>query len=212
MAKSVEAASQVKGKVSLEYVVPAKEYYGLEMAAGQTLRIIEIEGQQVMDNVFLNARNPHEQLSVVWSKSINATWKLTKGHMLYSVHCNPMVEITEDTVGMNYGGGSYCTQWSNHFRYGDPYPRNCHDNLTHALAPFGVDRAQVTESSEFCNFMNVGYDPDGSCEIRAPISEPGDFIGFKAHMDLLVGMSCCPQEKNPCNNFRAKPLKFVLFE
>jgi uncharacterized protein YcgI (DUF1989 family) len=31
-------------------------------------------------------------------------------------------------------------------------------------------------------------------------------------MNLLVGMSCCPQEKNPCNNFKAKPPKFILFE
>lgn len=212
MAKSVEEAARVPGRVVVDHVVPAKGYYGLEMAEGQTLRIIDIEGQQVMDNVFLNARNPTEHLSVVWSKLVNGTWNLTKGHTLISVHGNPMLDITEDTVGMNFCGGSYCTQWSNKFRYGDPFMHNCLDNLANALAPFGIDRAGVTESSEFCNFMNVGYDPDGTCEIRVPISVPGDYIDFKARMDVLAGFSCCPQERNPCNNFRAKPLRVVVFE
>lgn len=212
MIKSVEQASRVDGSVLLSHVIPAKEYYGFKIARGQNLRIIDFEGQQVMDMVFLSAANPTEHLSVVGTNYLNRTWKLTKGHTLYSIWCNPIAKIVEDTVGMNVSTGGYCTEHANYLRYGMLHTRNCYDNLANALAPFGIDKSQIPESSEFCPFMNLSYDPDGTHEIRAPISQAGDFIDFEAQMDLLIGLSCCPAERNPCNNFRAKPMKFILYQ
>jgi uncharacterized protein YcgI (DUF1989 family) len=60
--------------------------------------------------------------------------------------------------------------------------------------------------------MHVAYDPDGAFEIRAPISKPGDSIDLEAQMDALVGMSCCPQERNPCNAFNPTPMKVIVYQ
>ncbi len=60
--------------------------------------------------------------------------------------------------------------------------------------------------------MNVVQYPDGRYEIEEPISKPGDYIDFRAEMDLFVAISNCPQERNPCNGFNPTPLKVVAYQ
>ena len=50
-------------KILLDHVIPAKEFFSLELRNGQTLRVIDVEGKQVVDLVALNAKNKNEKLS-----------------------------------------------------------------------------------------------------------------------------------------------------
>jgi uncharacterized protein len=212
MAELRETSGTVAGKVILDHVIPKQEYQGVRLKAGQIIRVIDIEGEQVMDTVTLNANDPTEHSSMPWSNFLNKSWKLRKGHTIYSIRCNPMFKIIEDTVGVNYSGSGFCTAESNFTRYGVPHTRNCGDNLAAAFAKFGISRQLCAESGEFAIFMNVGFDPDGTCEIRAPESKAGDFMDLEAQMDVTLALSVCPQERNPCNNFRAKPMRIIVYE
>ena len=212
MTGSTGAADKVTGRVRVEHVIPAREFYGLKMTKGQIVRIIDLEGQQVMDYMAFNAQDPAEKQSMVWTNVMNRTWKIAKGHVLYSNRAAPMFRLLEDTVGMNYTGGGYCTEFGNFVRYGVRGTRNCGDNLENALAPFGVRRRDMDEAANFNIFMNVAYDTDGTFEIRPAISRPGDYMDLEAQMDVLVGLSNCPQERNPCNGFNPTPMKIVLYE
>lgn len=205
-------ANKVPGRVLLDYVIPAREFYGLRMPKGRILRIIDLEGQQVMDYMAFSAQDPFEKQSMVWTNVLNRTWKITKGHVLYSNRAAPMFKILDDTVGMNYTGGGYCTEHGNFVRYGVRGTRNCGDNLENALAPFAVQRRDLDEAANFNIFMNVAYDADGTFEIRPAVSRPGDYMDLEAEMDVLVGMSCCPQERNPCNGFKPTSMKIILYE
>jgi uncharacterized protein YcgI (DUF1989 family) len=207
-----DSAGPVSGRVLLEHVIPAREFYALEMRSGQTLRVIDLEGQQVMDYVAFNAHDHLEKLSMVWTNVLNRTWKITRGHELYSNRAAPMFTIVEDTVQMNYSGGGFCTEEGNFVRYGVRGTRTCAGNLTRALAPYGIERKDLDEACCFNIFMNVAYDPDGTFEIRAPISRPGDYMDLEARMDVLVGMSCCPQDRNPGSAFNPTPMKIILSE
>lgn len=209
---AADIASKVPGRVVMEHVIPAREYYALQIKKGQTLRVIDVEGQQVMDYMVFNPNDPAEKLSMVWTNVMNRTWKITKGHTLYSNRAAPMFKITEDTVGMNYTGGGYCTEQGNFLRYGIRGTRNCGDNLERALAPHGIRRRDMDEGCNFNIFMNVAYEPDGTFEIRLPVCKAGDSMDLEAQTDVLVGMSCCPQERNPCNGFKPTPMKIVLYE
>jgi len=43
--------------------------------------------------------------------------------------------------------------------------------------------------------MNVQYDPaTGMFVILEPVSRPGDYIEFRAEMDLLCALSACPDD------------------
>ena len=142
-----ESAS-VPGKVILDHTIPRMEYQGLRLKTGQVIRVIDIEGEQVMDTVTLNANDPSEHSSMPWSNFLNKTWRLKKGHVIYSIRCNPMFKIVEDTVGLNYSGSGFCTAESNFMRYGVPHTRNCGDNLAAAFAKFGIPRHYSAESGE----------------------------------------------------------------
>jgi uncharacterized protein len=202
----------VPGKVIFDHVIPKMEYQGLQLRAGQVVRVIDIEGEQVMDTLALNAKDPTDHASMPWSNFLNRTWRLRKGHTIYSIRCHPLFKIIEDTVGLNYSGGGFCTHEANHTRYGVPHTRNCGDNMANAFATLGIPRSCMAESGEFALFMHVAYDPDGTCEIRAPSSKAGDFMDLEAQMDVALALSVCPQERNPCNNFKAKPMRVIVYE
>src|SRR2546423_4256655 len=162
MAELRDNSASLQGKVILDHTIPRMEYHGLRLKAGQMIRVIDIEGEQVMDTVTLNASDHSEHSSMPWSNFLNKTWRLKKGHVIYSIRCNAMLEIVEDTVGVNYSGSGFCTAESNFTRYGVPHTRNCGDNLAAAFAKFGIPRHYCAESGEFAIFMNVGFDPGGT--------------------------------------------------
>jgi len=61
-------------------------------------------------------------------------------------------------------------------------------------------------------FMNVEFKPDGGFAIRAPETKAGDHIDLRAEMNVIAAVSACPNESNPVNNFRAKPMGMTVFE
>jgi len=191
-------------------VIPAREYASLLLHHGQTLRIVDIEGKQVADLVALSVADKGEKLSCVYSNVLNGTWKLTKGHVLYTNRARPMLSITEDKVGLHYSGGGFCNQEINYIRYKDRNMRNCADNLTKAFKSHGIMREDFDFDCCFNIFMNLTFQPDGSMKLQEPLSKPGDYIDLKAEMDCLIAISNCPQDRNPTNGFNPTPLRIQV--
>ena len=198
-------------KVLLDQVIPAREYASLTLRRGETLRVIDVEGKQVADLVALSATDKGEKLSCVYSNVLNGTWKLTKGHTIFSNRANPMFLIAEDKVGLHYSGGGFCTEEVNYIRFKVRPTRNCADNLTKAFSSFGIQRSDFDFDCCFNIFMNLLFQPDGSLKLAEPLSKPGDYIDLKAKMDSTIAISNCPQDRNPCNAFNPTPLQIVVF-
>lgn len=192
-----------------EQVIPPKEYLGLELRKGQVMRIIDVEGKQVPDVVCFNLNDPTEKQSCNNSRLIQKRWRFTTGHILFSDEGNEMLTIVGDTVGMHHASGGCCSEPANFRRYGIRGTRNCRENLTLAAAPLGVTQKDIPGA--FAPFMNVVQYEDGRYEILEPISKPGDYIEFRADMDVFVAISNCPQERNPCNGFNPTPLKIIAY-
>ncbi len=193
-------------------IIPAREYASLILHQKETLRIVDLEGKQVADLIALSNADKKEKLSCVYSNVLNGTWKLTKGHVLYTNRARPMLSIVEDTVGLHYTGGGFCNQEINFIRYKDREMRNCADNLTRAFKPHGVTREDFDFDCCFNVFMNLTYQPDGSMKLQEPLSKAGDYIDLQAEMDCLIAISNCPQDRNPTNGFKPSPLRIQVFE
>jgi uncharacterized protein YcgI (DUF1989 family) len=200
----------VPGAIVKEWIIPAKEYCALTIRRGQTLRFVDIEGQQVPDLVCFNDRDLTEHLSMGNSLLLNRRRELREGDVLYSVICNPMMTIAGYSNEESYSYGPMCSEELNRIRYGVPGTRNCRDNFTMALAPHGFNQRQIPNA--FVPFMRVEVEPDGSMEIKEPTSRAGDFYDLRAEMDLLVAVSNCPQERNPCNGFKPTPMGIIIYE
>jgi len=190
-----------------QVVLPPGGNFSAEMHAGERLRIIEVDGQQVADLISFNRADPREQLSMYCSRAVNRTWKLTAPHKLYSNLAREMWQIEEDSLGENYCGGGYCSRHMNLVRYGEPGASTCEDNLAAAVARFGLDRWSFNPDTCFNVFMTVAYEPNGLWEIRGPQCKAGDAIQLRALMPQMVAVSNCPQVLNPVNAGRLKPLQ-----
>jgi len=198
-------------KILLDEVIPAQEYTSLILHRGEILRVIDLEGKQVADLVAFNATDKGEKLSCVYSNLLNGTWKLTKGHTLYSNRARPMFSIIEDKVGLHYSGGGFCSEEINFLRFNVRNTRNCADNLTLAFKPHGIQRQDFDFDCCFNIFMNLTFQPDGSMKLQEPLSKPGDYIDLKSEMDCIIAISNCPQDRNPCNGFNPTPLQIKVF-
>jgi uncharacterized protein YcgI (DUF1989 family) len=206
----VMRAYPVPGTIVQEWIVPAKEYSAFMIRQGQTLRFVDIEGKQVPDLVCFNEQDLAEDLNMGNSLLLNKRRELREGNALYSVICNPMMTIAGYSNEESYAYGPMCSEELNRIRYGVPGTRNCRDNFALALAPYGFNRRQIPNA--FVPFMRVEVEPDGSMEIKEPTSRPGDFYDLRAEMDLLVAVSNCPQERNPCNAFKPTPMGIMIYE
>lgn len=199
----------VPGKLLREFVIPAREYAALTMKAGETLRFVDIEGKQVPDLVCFNARDLSDELSMGNSLLVNKRRELVKGNVLYSIICNPMMTITGYSNELSYAYGPMCSEEVNRIRYGVAGTRNCRDNLAMALKDWGFAARRIPNA--FVPFMRVEVDERGVMEIREPTSKPGDYYDLRAEMDLVVGISNCPQERNPCNGFNPTAMGVVVY-
>jgi uncharacterized protein len=200
----------VPGTIVKEWIISAKEYSAFTIQRGQTLRFVDIEGKQVPDLVCFNERDPTEHLNMGNTLLLNKRRELRQGDVLYSVICNPMMTIVGYSNEESYAYGPMCSEELNRIRYGVPGTRNCRDNFAMALAPHGFDRRQIPNA--FVPFMRVEVEANGSMEIKEPTSRAGDFYDLRVEMDLLVAVSNCPQERNPCNGFNPTPMGMIIYE
>jgi uncharacterized protein YcgI (DUF1989 family) len=200
----------VPGRIVKDWVIPAKEYSAFTMPRGQVLRFVDVEGQQVPDLVCFNEKDLSEELNLGNSLLLNKRRELRQDDVLYSVTCNPLMTILGYSNGESYSYGPMCSEELNRIRYGVPGTRNCRDNFAKALAPWGIGYRKIPNA--FVPFMRVVVKPDGTMEIEEPTSQPGDYYDLRAEMDLLVAISNCPQERNPCNAFKPTPMGVIIYE
>ncbi len=82
----------------LEHVLPPKLGFALIVKKGQTLRVTDLEGKQVVDMALLNAANTREKLSTSYSRTRYSPLpgaeyiprdKLTEHDILLSTICRP---------------------------------------------------------------------------------------------------------------------------
>ena len=200
----------VPGTIVKEWVIPAQEYAAFTMRRGQVLRLVDIEGKQVPDVACFNEHDLTEHLNLGNSLLLNKRRELRQGDVLYSVVCNPMLTIVGYSNDVSYSYGPMCSEELNHLRYGVPGTRNCRDNFAMALRDWGFTARTIPNA--FVPFMNVQVDAQGNMEIREPTSRPGDYYDLRAEMDLVVGISNCPQERNPCNGWNPTAMGVIVYE
>lgn len=196
------------GKLLREWIIPPMGYSAFTLQKGDILRLVDIEGKQVPDVVCFNANDRSDRLSQSNSQLLNKRRDLVSGNALYSVKCNPMMTITDYSNAVSFAYGSMCSEGLNRLRYGVSNTRNCRDNFELALKPWSIDGSEIPDA--FVPFMRVEVSADGVMEIAEPTTVPGDYYDLRAEMDLVVAVSNCPQELNPCNGFHATSMGIVI--
>ena len=194
-----------------DVTLEARGFMALELDQGQVMRVEDIEGEQCSDIVFYNRHNYDERYSPSYTVNLNKHIYLGLGCSLYSTLANKLMTITADTVGRHDCICGSCSFELNRLRYGDKAKgkRTCRENLEDALAPYGIGATDIPHS--FNNFMNFSVAETGDVSYGVTVSKPGDYIDMTADMDVLVGVSNCPQELNEANGYNPTALRVAVF-
>ena len=195
-------------------VVPAGEPFMKEIAKGQTLRILDLEGNQAVDTLFYSARDPEERYDANNTIREQGNIYLTSGTILRSNEGNPMLTIVADTCGRHDTLGGACSAESNTVRYAleKRHMHSCRDSFLMALAEWDNGLSKRDLSSNINFFMNVPVTPEGGLTFEDGISEAGRYVEMRAEMDIIVLISNCPQLNNPCNAYNPTPVEVLVWE
>ena len=198
----------------VDAVINAGDPWIHEIRKGQVFRIIDLEGNQAVDTLFYNARDPEERYSAADTVRAQSALYLTAGTRLMSTEGNGMLTITADTCGRHDTLGGACSCESNTVRYAlDKRPMHaCRDSFLHALAHYdgSLTKRDITSNINF--FMNVPVTPDGGLTFADGVSAPGKYVEMRAEMDVLCLISNCPQLNNPCNAYNPTPVRVLIWD
>lgn len=171
--------------------LPAGAARAIALKLGERVRIVNVEGHQVVDTWAFSAADVDEHLSMEHSRSATYRILFNPGDTLVTNRFRPILTITDDTSpGIHDTLHAACSAPSNVF-YGAPNTHpNCEDNLKAAMAVRGVALDQVP--CPWNLFEHALVAPDGSLSDEPSAAEPGDYVELQAEMDIVLIFSACP--------------------
>ena len=199
------------GEVRHDEVLEARAPWAHVVRAGETLRIVDLGGNQAVDCLFYRADDTSERYSAADSIVAQRNVFLVEGSELRSNEGTVLLTVTGTTCEYHDTIGGACSRESNTLRYGHHtlHQHACVDNFLDAGSRFGLTKRDLVSNINW--FMNVPVGPDGVLGIVDGISAPGLHVDVRAEVDVLALISNCPQINNPCNGFDPTPVRLTIY-
>jgi len=207
---AMSAPQEIPGKVQSDEVVPAGAYWHRRLAKGTMLRIVDLEGCQAVDTLIYDAARTEIRYNAANTIKLAHSIYLSKGCVLYDDLARPLMTIVADTVGRHDTLAGACSREINIVRYGKTAPLCCRDNFIKALGELGMSARDIPANVNF--FMNVPVEGDGRIAIAEGISKAGDYVDLRCERDVIVVISNCPQEHNPCSGGKPTPIRLAVWK
>ena len=184
--------------------IPAKSGKAVHIKNGQSIKIINTHGKQVIDTWAFNANELSEYMSMEHSRTTILKLIPAVGDVLHTNRRNPILTFIEDTSpGIHDAVISACDNERYQLLGYKGYHKNCSDNLIEAM-----DELELTfnqRGTPFNQFKNIPRDVKGNLKFEEPVSQPGDYVVFKAEMDAVIAFSACPQDILKINGPERQP-------
>jgi urea carboxylase-associated protein 1 len=195
-------------------IIPAGDGWIHKIAAGETLRITDLEGNQAADTFFFDATDLEERYDAQVTIREQGGIYLTTGTALLSNLGNTMLTITADTCGRHDTLGGACAAESNMVRYAlaKRFMHNCRDSFLLQMVLSGLPLTKRDLAHNINFFMNVPVTADGGLMFADGVSEAGKYVEMLAERDVHCLISNCPQLNNPCNAYNPTPIRVTIWE
>ena len=210
---SLTASTKHAATAAFRHVIPAGEPYLFEVRAGQTLRRLDLEGNQAVDTLFYSARNPRERYDPQRTLRKQNGAYLTTGTVLWSNLGNPLLTIVADTCGWHDSFGGVLNAEEVTEKYGagryqelrNGYFRNGVDNLLVEMGKWNLNLQDLLMALNL--FSKVSVDGDGRFHFEPGNSKAGDYIELYAPMDCLVVLTALQHPLDPNPQYAPKPVQ-----
>ncbi|KAJ5326648.1 hypothetical protein MYU51_001923 [Penicillium brevicompactum] len=191
-------------------IIPARRFATQRLHAGQSIKIINSSGGQVIDTwAFSIPPTPAfpRYMSMTHTRSTLHKLLPSINESFLDNRRDPILTIVEDTSpGIHDVLYAACSP-ERYLQLGaDKEHDNCADNLRSA-----VQKCTEPSFSHIMSFLESGWMPDPlnlfmkvdingvNLQCLNPDSKAGDFITLKAEQECVVIMSACPMDLSACN-------------
>ncbi len=218
LTRNLKSSSLTPESARHSFVVEAGDPFVFEIQAGQTVRIVDLEGNQAVDTIFYNADNYVDRYSAQDTIRNQANIYLTTGTDLISTEGHVLLSIVADTCGRHDTLGGACATESNKVRYDltKGHMHACRNSFLKGIQQWSqgrdreLDKRDITSNINF--FMNVPVTPDGGLTFEDGVSDAGKYVELLARIDVLMVISNCPQLNNPCNGYNPTPVQILIWD
>ena len=202
-------AAELSGERFRQVVPPGRSWSGV-VRCGETLRIVDLAGEQAVDFLVYSAADTTERYDAQLTLLTRGHTAITRSTRLVSNRGCELMTITSDTLGAHDTLVGCCSAEANTVRFGEQaaHLHSCRDNFLIELAKHGMSKRDIVPNLNF--FMPVPVEDDGRLAIVAGVQQRGHYVDLRARMDVLCVLSNCPQINNPCNGFDPTPIEVVV--
>ena len=184
--------------------IPARRGRAQRLAKGQSIKVTNTHGSQVVDTWCFSAEDPREFMSMEHMRpTLGRLWP-RQGDGLHTNRRRPILTLVEDT---SPGRHDTLMAACDDYRYGllgcTEYHDNCTDNLKAAMRQVGLEAPEVPQPLNL--WMTIPVAADGATTWGEPLSKAGDYVVLRAELDCIIVMSACPQDILPINGKACRP-------
>ena len=184
--------------------IPARKGKAARVHHGQTVKVINTKGQQVVDTWAFSADDIGEFMSMEHSRVAIGRIIPAIGDTLVTNKRRPILTLVEDTSGGIHDTlFAACDRWRYEQLGCREHHDNCTDNLAAGLAGLGLTPPETPAPLNL--FMNIPVVDGNRVEIRPPVSTPGSYVSLRAECDCIAAFSACPQDIVPINGLALTP-------
>ena len=197
-------------------ILPGARNWSFILRRGYLLRLTDPRGGANFSALFYNATEKLERYNMADTLKAQHTARLTRGHVCYSDMGRILVSIVEDTCGWHDPIGGVSDAALVEARYGaaryqeqrNAFHRNGRELFLIELGKWGLGRRDLVPCVNF--FSKVTVDASGGMHLAPASSSAGDYVDLRAEKDVIVVISNCPQEHNPCSGCRPTPIRLIV--
>lgn len=188
----------------------AGSHWSLRVRAGSLVKLSSTGANLGM--LMYNPENLLERYNAPDTLKCQHTFKLTRGHCLYSDMGRIFASIVEDSFGWHDTMMGNCTAKHVASRWGERsyqkdrnnWLQNGHDAFLVELVKYGLDRADLVSNINW--FSKVAADENGQLALSTNETETLHTVTLRFELDTLVLMHTCPHPMSAVENYPTDPV------
>ncbi len=195
--------------------IPGGVHWSMVMRKGTTLRLIDKQGGVNVGMLFYNPNDKLERYNAPDTLKCQHTFKLTKGHCLYSdmgrIFCSIIDDSVgwHDTVGGNLIDANMKKKWAvkTYQQERNNWTLSGEHSFLVELAKHGLSERDMAANLNW--FSRVFTDAEGNLNFDPVNSKADDYVELRFEMDTLVLLHTCP---HPLNNAAEYPKRSLVYQ
>ena len=199
-----------------EDVLPGGSHWSFLANPGVQLQLVDMRGGGNAAMLAYNPGNPLERLNLPDTLKCQHTFRLTRGHCLYSDMGRIFCSVVADDVGWHDASSGTCNAAIVHRKWGErsyqearnDYHRNGRDSFLVELGKYGLGRRDFAANVNW--FSRVDAAEDGTMRFVPGHSKPGDTVTLRFEMPTLVVLHTCPHPLNAAIEYPRCPIGYRL--